>query len=505
SGDEVVDFDNTDFTIDIGGGKSVSFAMSGEDGAVLRASSTMGLELSEFFHVQGAVSIGRSDTRVVLADTGETVAVSMLEIGGTVTSAFAGINGPGDSGSAMGFSLDAVTFGLAMFNPADAADDRSWFALKALAGTAEMVGVDALAGTSANNISLDINQSSGDGGTVIDFAQSFESSPGALDGTLSIDTGMGNDPVALGFTGELIRVAGGFSIEITDVVSATGTLSFKFSKTQILLSDDTSIHAGLIEVGAVGIDAVIGEPGNNVTIDNVNMGLALFSPDPEFEDTGIDQRYWVALETDGGTVSVNNSGDLSGDVDDIQASVNKGFGNLDGNSNTTVVNFKAGFESAPGVNDGTLVVDTGGEIDGIPVAFILDFDSETLNFSAVVTIEIADFFHARGAFSFISAGPAQLVTLTGDGAEQVLVSIEILGVSSADVFAGVNGPYLNLDNSISDVAMGLVLSGVDFALVQLSEVGGQGRSWYALRVMGGDAALVGITGFQVSLGDVIVE
>ena len=504
SADEVVDYDNTDVTVDIGGGKSVTFAMSGEAGALIRAGGTATMSLSNFFHAQGSVMITKSDTRVVLSDSGEAVAVSMLEIGGTVASAFAGINGPGDSGSAMGFDLDTVTFGLAVFNPADGSD-RSWFALKALVGSAEMAGVDALAGTSATDVKIEINQSSDGNSPVINFQHSFESVSGARDGSLAVETGDGSDPVAIEFTKRLIWLSGGFSIDIPDVVTASGTLSFKFSKAQVVLSDGASIQTGLIEVGGLGIDAVIGEPGNNVTIDNVNLGLALFTPDPESDDTDIDQRYWVALASDGGTVSVNNSGDLSGDVDDIQAGVNKGFGTLDDNPNTTVVDFKTGFESAPGVNDGTLVVDTGGEIEGIPVAFTLDFDGEILNFSAVVTIEIADFFHARGAFSFISGGPDQLVTLANDSADQVLVSIEILGVSGADVFAGVNGPYLTLDNSISDAAMGLFLSGVDFALVQLLEVGGQGREWYALRVVSGDASLVGITGIQVSLGDVIVE
>ena len=494
---QVVDFGTDPMAVSSVAG-DMTLDMPGTDGEVIQASGQLSLGLFDFFSAAGTFALKKSSAVLSLSDGTAAVGVDLLEIGAHVDTAFAGING--GTGDAVGFTLTNVDFGLAFFKPVDTTDTRSWTAMKASVGAASIAGLSALAGTSINTIQIEVNRAADngvadDGLAVVNFLTSFETAPGLEDGSLAVATGNADENVGLDFSDAFVRVTGNFGLNVLGAVTGTGTVSVKFSKQEIQIRDTgtgdlATVNASVMEIGAFNLTATIGEPGNNVTLAGVDLGIALFTLDPASAQQANDLRSWVAVKTRGGEVTASAGGAASVGATDIRVTLNKGYGTLDGVDNAAVVDFKASFETGPGLDNGELAVFTGGyDTAGIPVDLILDFDAQLLEFGAALSLEIGDFFFAGGAFSFTNLGQ-RTITLS-DGVTTVDVTVEILGAGGITAFAGVNGPYINDDGSINPGAMGLSLYDVDFAYIRMTEVGGAGRFWYALKAVAGSAGLVG--------------
>ncbi|MCG8549230.1 MAG: hypothetical protein MI799_02375, partial [Desulfobacterales bacterium] len=511
AGGRVVDFGADPMTVSLGAA-DMTLDMPGADGEVIQASGQFSLGLFDFFSAGGSFAMKKSSAVLALSDGTAAIGADVLEIGAHVDTAFAGINA--GTADALGFSLTDVDFGLALMKPTDTGDTRSWSALKAQVGSAAIVGVSALDGTNINTIAIEVNQAADSGVpdaelAVVDFLSAYETAPGLGDGSLSVATGNADESVGLDFDDAFIRVTGSFDINVLGAVSGSGTVSIKFSKQEVQVRDTGTgdlavVNVSLMEIGAFDLTATIGEPGNNVTLAGVDLGIALFTLDSASVQLSNDLRSWVAVKTQGGEVTASTGGAASVGATDIRVTLNKGYGTLDGADNATIVDFKASFETGLGLDNGELAVFTGGyDAAGIPVNLILDFDAEVLGFGADLSLEIGDFFFAGGAFNFTDLGQ-RTVTLS-NGVSTVDVTVEILGAGGISAFAGVNGPYYNDDGSINGAAMGLSLYDVDFAYIRMTEVGGAGRSWYALKAVAGSAGLVGVSGFDIGLGSVSVE
>src|SRR5262249_51463608 len=151
------------------------------------------------------------------------------------------------------------------------------------------------------------------------------------------------------------------------------------------------------------------------------------------------------------------------------------------------------FETAPGLNDGAVLVDTGG---GTPVR--LDFDTNSVSVSATADLAIGDYFFAHGDFSFSSLGN-KTVNLTGStGSSTAIVSVQTVGVTGASVFVGNNGPYQKPNGTLNQNAQGFSLHGVNFVVVRMTETTGSKRKWDAVYATAASADLVGISGFTLS-------
>src|SRR5207237_8161465 len=97
--------------------------------------------------------------RVPCGTMGEVGQVERLRVGAGHVNASAGVNGPAGSPGAMGLVLTDVEFGLALLKArappaaAVATDLRTWTALKATIGGAEIVGIDGLT-IAVHNLSI---------------------------------------------------------------------------------------------------------------------------------------------------------------------------------------------------------------------------------------------------------------------------------------------------------------------------------------------------------------
>ena len=120
------------------------------------------LDVFGFVQLEGTLSFKKATSSFVLTDatTGVSDAttlanVSYLEVGGSVTSAFAGVGG-------IGFELTGVRFGIVMVSdtkgtPLDTSDDVNYMALKADVSSAGLVGISGLT-AQVTSLSVQVNK-----------------------------------------------------------------------------------------------------------------------------------------------------------------------------------------------------------------------------------------------------------------------------------------------------------------------------------------------------------
>ena len=224
------------------------------------------LELSEFIYATGTFAFSADLIRQVDIYTGlsEDVAetfgwddatihdwpVATVTVGATNVSLFIGIGGPyktdtnGDGvvdsapnenatgiwveGASLGIMIHQSLLPMDLFHPLTF---QTFYSLKAEIPTAELVGLDDVLTASLKNVTVVLNDGpeTGDGlGTaVVDFLSSYESSPGANDGSYEVPTG--GDPVVLDYgPSQLIGASvEDFRLAIGSFVLASGSLSFE--------------------------------------------------------------------------------------------------------------------------------------------------------------------------------------------------------------------------------------------------------------------------------------
>ena len=117
----------------LGGGNSLTIDYATE---TLKAEGTVDIGVFGFFYVSGNFAFEKSSlTDVALSGGGNVASLEVLTVGASDVDAFAGVNGPADSGSAMGLSLQDVDFALVLGKvkapaaPAVATDLRTFTAV----------------------------------------------------------------------------------------------------------------------------------------------------------------------------------------------------------------------------------------------------------------------------------------------------------------------------------------------------------------------------------------
>jgi len=390
----------------------------GNDGSLLEVKGDVTLDVFGFFFAEGSFAVKKSSSTITVGT--ERVAIDQLLIGGTVSSAFAGINGPASSASALGLVLTNVSFGLALMKPRNVADTRSWTALKAEVGSASFIGVDGLT-VSVSDLAVAVNQSSGVGNT----AAAFAASP------LSIATGPTTD-VQLDFDGELLQASGTVELDVFGFFTANGTFAFEKSTSDLKLSDGSTVAVNQLLLGATIDSAFAGVSGTGLELSDVEFGLGLFKP-----AATTDVRSWTALKADVGSASFVGVDDLTIAVTNLSVAVNQGSGV----GNSTVADFATSLSIT---TDATASPADSIELDFAGSAGAL------LQTSGDVSLEAFGFFSADGSFAFKKSSGTLSVT-NGTTSESVAVDQLIVGAHVNSAFAG-----------IGDI--GLTLANVDFAL-----------------------------------------
>jgi len=280
--DLVVDFGAAPLEVITGTGTSLALDMPGSEGRMIRASGDVELAISDFFYIAGSVGFEKSTETVTLAD-GTEVETDLMTIGGTGLTAFAGINGPylvdsnndgviDDSDTpnegAMGLSLGDVEFGLALLTAKPGQDEEGmqWTALKASAGSVELVGISDLT-IAATDISVIINEVSNvpqgwnPAIQVIDFAAA----------PLDVITGTGSS-LALDMSGDqgrYVRAEAQLEMNLAGFVTLEGGFTFE----RAVLETET-----VIKVGAADVEAFLGSSDGTtgVRVFDAHLGMILY-------------------------------------------------------------------------------------------------------------------------------------------------------------------------------------------------------------------------------------
>ncbi|MCX8497180.1 MAG: hypothetical protein ORN51_13450, partial [Akkermansiaceae bacterium] len=482
--------------------------------SILSASGAITLQIGDNVFISGSVAFSNGGTVTATLSDGSTKQVSVVTAGAKDLSIFLGANGPATESDAVGISLTHATFGLALLTPTDTRDTSRYYGVTSSASSLALVGIDDLKLT-ANRLNILVN--GGKDATVpnrvVDFTQGDLDNDATTSGKTRIKTGSGvSDFVDLAVSEKVIKASGDVTLDLlkdsvadTYLVHLAGSVSIKVSAQTIYLSGapTTPVKVNALELGVFNASATITVGSDSASLTGVTVGLAYYTP---IKTTGpVDKRSWLGLKTLGGTVGAGGNVGAAG-ADNISVSLNKGYGTAAGGT-ATFVDFKKSYETGVGLNDGALLVDTGGRSAALntPVTVRLDFSGETLSMSAELDLKIGDFFYAHGTFAY-STGTDRDVYLTGE-TTAIKTTMQTIGVTGASVFAGDNGPYVNADGTLNPNAVGFSLTGVNFVVVKLTEVvtTGTARVWEAVYAEASAAELVGIDAFTLSARQIKVK
>ena len=277
----VVDYSSESMTVLTGPSSTEIFDFDGADGELLEVGGALTVTVGDFFHVSGEFAFRKSLATVKLAD-GSALNADLLTIGGYDLTAFAGVNGPADSGNAIGLSLTGVEFALAMFSEHLAAGDTTtvpgrWLSLRATAGTASFVGVSGIT-ISTKDVVIEVNRQLGlaDGDTpnVVDFKDSPFAVTTGVEKTMELDFD--------GADGELLRARGRLTISLYGFVEMKGNLAFSRSTDTVTLNDGSQVEVNQLTLGASDLDvfagvAVNGKPSLGFNLGGVDLALVIQS------------------------------------------------------------------------------------------------------------------------------------------------------------------------------------------------------------------------------------
>ena len=153
------------------------------------------------------------------------------------------------------------------------------------------------------------------------------------------------------------------------------------------------------------------------------------------------------------------------------------------------------------VGDGETEATNLSVVVGPQATVVFDLDDSKNDYVQVVgnaVFSLYDYVTISGGFG-VEKSSASVTLADGTAVETDLLTI---GGSSVDVFAGVNGPATNSE------ALGVSLTGVDFALALFTPQAGQpaaGLKWTALEVNAQSFALLGVPEITLNASDIAVE
>ncbi|HEY5057558.1 MAG TPA: hypothetical protein VII51_00960, partial [Gaiellaceae bacterium] len=441
-------------------------------GPLLEIAATASLSIGSFVYASGSFVIeSGGDIYVTPTAATGTVHVSLLEIGVSNATVFAGV-GASDSSGAGGVGV-ALSGGLGLALMSEiGGSGRSYFALSA-SGTASLIGVPGI--TLVGSVQVQVDSAST--GNAVDFTQ-------LTAGKLSIPTapGSGAPTVDLAFTGTLLQVTGSLTLSIDGFASVSGNFAFQQGGTvSVTTEGGGSGTATALEIGAsnasaffgVGADNPTGPGAMGLSITGVTFGLALLKATAPINGA----TSFVALKASGSVALVGITG-ITASMTNAAVSVNEAY-DAGGNVIAQAVNFTGHNLSIPTGGTGTTPV-------------TLDFAGSTFSATGTIAISIGSFVYVSGSVAFGKGTALSGVPLAGSSATPNL-SVLTIGASNADIFVGVGAT-----DSTGAGGIGLALTGVTFGLALLKPADGSAGSYYALKATAASVGLVGVPGVTIS-------
>jgi len=446
-------------------------------GAFSLTLNSVSLAFSSFVSINAAsasLTYNRTSSTTATLSDGSTASVSLLTVGISSASVFAGVNGPASNANAEGLSLTGANLALALMSTSGG---TSYYGLRVTGGTLSAVGLPSSLTLSSTNLEADVNGASA-GSAAVNFDTTFGAGTG-----LAVSTGSSN--INLDFKQPVVQASGTVVLNFNGFVYISGSMSFQTgTTTTVTLSDGTTKQVSVLQAGGadVTIFAGVNGPGTNsaavgLQATGVGFALALFKP-----TSATDTNSYFGLEA--GATSVSGVGMPAGVIvsaGNLSVQINSG-------SSNTAVNFDTTFGAGTG-----LAVPTGGG-----TSINLDFKQPVIQVSGTMQLNLDGFVYISGSMAF-QTGTTTTVTLSDGTTKQVSV-LEVGGASVA-IFAGVNGPGTNSG------AVGVQATGVGFALALFKPTSATDTSsYFGLEASATSISTVGMpSGVTLSAGNLNVQ
>ncbi|MEN6436575.1 MAG: hypothetical protein ABFD58_12260, partial [Anaerolineaceae bacterium] len=450
---------------------SITLDMDGADGQLIQVSGTVTISILDFLSLSGTFTFEKKSSAHVnvlpsgWVDKSEAVdtVVDALVVGAAGASGFLGTNGK-DIANRLGITLTGVDFGLAILSNAT----QKWVALKASVDGASLTGIDGIS-LVLNTISVEINRKSADA-SIVDFS------------TTSVTAGS----VVIDFDaslGQLTRAGGTITtFSLYDFLQLSGSLSFEKSSGTIYVlpagwtnqeTDRQTVIADQLLISGSNLSGFAGLNGGTanaqgLTITDVSLALAMFTGDAS--DMNHPLQKWISL-----------SGSL-------------GSASFDGIDNLTLALSNGKIQVNQQSADGSIVDYTNGHSLSIGSETI-DFDGasgELLRVSGTINLKVYNFFQVNGSLAI----EKKTASVKLDDSSIVNTDLLTIGGNGLSAMVGLNAGSAD--------QVGLNLTGVNFALVMLTDKADATRSWLSLFASADSGGLVGINGLTLSGTDLAV-
>jgi hypothetical protein len=411
------------------------------------------LAVSSFLTVDASgasVTYSRAtDTSITVTDgtTTATKTASLLTVGFSGVTIFAGINGPATNSGATGLKIENASLALAVFS---ATDGSTYYAFDSSAGSISPVGLPSSITVSATDLAVQVNSGT-DGNNAVDFTQ-------LTGGKLTVATGSSSS-LDLTFTGKLLQAKGTLELNLSGFVYIKGSMALQMgSTTTVTLTDGTTTSTKTVNVltlGASDVTIFAGVNGPSTETDaagielaDANFALALFTP-----VTGSDTSVYYALKSSAGSLSpVGLPDSVKLSAGKLAVEIN---GSTDGNRVVDFTQFAGG----------KLTVTTG------PTQTMdLNFSQSFLKVAGTLTMGVTDYITIGGSFSFVKTGnevDIEVGHTAFDSAQDVTL---VLGKESDPFFSATGYLSMKFDSeSFTILAASLTVNG-DLKLASVLDV-----------------------------------
>ena len=481
-----------------GPARDLTLDMDGERGELLEVSGHLVVDLYGFVQLDGNFALAKSTLRdgVTLSDGSNSGEASLLTIGASDVTAFAGLNG--GTVDALGLQLAGVDFGLALIS-SNTDITRSWTSLQASAASAAFVGVDGMT-VSADTLNISVNQAGKLDDAVVDY------STGKTE--LAVKTGpVGELNLSLdGADAEMLSLTGNLDIDLFGFFQVSGGFAIEKRSDLVVLNDATdttaasAISVNLLTIGGSGIDAFAGINGGTsdalgLALQDVSFGLALMSERPTTPaqgGTAAPVRKFTSLQASAGSVALVGIDGVTLSANSLNVQINRGIAGV-GAAKDVVVDYAAR----------QLDVTTG------PDTYIsLEMDGslgELTRARGNLELNLFNFFSVSGDFAF-DKYDTEVKLSDADGNtvdDAVQVDLLTIGASNVNAFVGMNGAR-DAQGQLGDDAFGLDLQGANFALALLTDKADPARKWTSIQAGADSLAFVGIEGLTAEGTDILV-
>jgi hypothetical protein len=277
-----------------------------------------------------------------------------------------------------------------------------------------------------------------------------------------------------GSLGESTFVTGTMTLGVADFFHATGTATFRKSLGNVMLANGEAKSVELLSLSLANASGFAGVRNGAVdrglTLTGVNASYA-FAADASDGD-----RYWNALQASASTVTATGLDGVTLSASDLAVEINRP------DSTGQVID----WASLPL------------SVSSDPAAPSLDMDGQLgslVQASGTFAIGVNGFFQVGGSLALRRSSGS--VTLADASNTTTAVDLLTIGGQGLSAFAGVNGGTAN--------AVGMALSGVDFALALASSQADPTRKWTALSASAASSSFSGVPGVSLSGSNLAVN